>query len=255
MKYWRSLLSQGIKRTREELSWLSCQLLPPHCPLCRAPLNTIGSSTAISLCDHCATQCQVNAVDCCPWCSEPYATSSVTRHLCSQCLRRPPQFLWLKTAGIYTETMASAMHQFKYQGQPSLAKPLAQCIITKLTNDITAYQPELIIPVPLHSTRLKERGYNQSLLLARHLGKKFQISVCTKTLIRNRPTSPQSLLSAAQRRNNLRDAFEIRQTVAPKRILLIDDVVTTTSTARSCANLLIQHGHSVAIIALGRASL
>ncbi|MEA3465238.1 MAG: ComF family protein [Thermodesulfobacteriota bacterium] len=255
MKFWRSLLSQGIKRTKEELSWLSCQLLPPHCQLCRAPLTTINSSTSTSLCYHCATQCKTSAADCCPRCNEPYATSSVTRHYCSQCLRHPPQFLWLKTAGIYTETMASAIHQFKYQGRASLAKPLAQCIITQLAQDITAYQPDLIIPVPLHSSRLKERGYNQSVLLARHLGKEFQIPVCTKTLFRNRPTSPQTLLNATQRRNNLRGVFEIRQTIPPKQILLIDDVVTTTSTARSCAHLLTTHGHTVAVIALGRASL
>lgn len=255
MKFWRSLLSQGIKLSKEELFWLSRQLLPPHCQLCRVALTASNSLTTTSLCIHCTAQCQIAAADCCPICSEPYKTTSTTQHLCSQCLRHPPKFLWLKTAGIYTETMASAMHQYKYHGRPSLAQPLTQCILTQLSSEITDYQPQLIIPVPLHHARLKERGYNQSLLLARHLGKKLQIPVCCKTLIRRHPTNPQSLLNAAQRRNNLRGAFEIGQTIPPKRILLIDDVATTTSTARSCASLLTQHSHTVAVIALGRASL
>lgn len=151
--------------------------------------------------------------------------------------------------------MAQAMNGFKYHGQTILAKPLAQCIVDQLGNDIKNYQPDIILPVPLHRQRLRERGYNQSLLLAQHVGKKFAIQVETQAISRRRSTQAHSLLSASQRHTNLNGAFAIKRTLKPQRILLIDDIVTTTSTARACATLLTKNGHTVAVVALGRASL
>ncbi|MBW2187711.1 MAG: ComF family protein [Deltaproteobacteria bacterium] len=128
-------------------------------------------------------------------------------------------------------------------------------IVDQLSAEITAYQPDFIIPVPLHRKRLRERGYNQSLLLARQLGKALDIDVLPQVMIRTRPTSPQSLLNASKRHKNLHGAFKINHNLPPQRLILVDDIVTTTSTARACSELLSHHGHTVAVIALGRASL
>lgn len=248
-------IKQLLQRSRQELLWLSYQLLPPHCPLCNNPLQPKPDGSIASLCAPCKTQCQHQPPARCPRCDEPYQASSITPHQCSQCLMTPPPFEWIKTAGIYTEVMAQAMNQFKYHGRPTLAKPLAQCILDQLSADITAYQPDLIIPVPLHRKRLRERGYNQSLLLARQLGKALDIDVLAQGMIRTRPTSPQSLLNASKRHKNLQGAFKINHKLTPQRLILIDDIVTTTSTARACSTLLSHHGHTVAVVALGRASL
>ncbi len=248
-------IKQLLQRSRQELLWLSYQLLPPHCPLCSKPLQAKPDGSIATLCNTCKAQCQSHAPSRCPRCDEPYQAASIAAHQCSQCLKTPPPFEWIKTAGIYTEVMAQAMNQFKYHGHPTLAKPLAQCILDQLSSDITAYQPDLIIPVPLHRNRLRERGYNQSLLLARLVGKALDIDVLAQAMIRTRPTSPQSLLNASKRHKNLHGAFKINHTLPPQRVILVDDIVTTTSTARVCSELLSHHGHTVAVIALGRASL
>lgn len=248
-------IKQLLQRSRQELQWLSYQLLPPHCPLCNTPLQPQPDGTIASLCATCKSQCHVQPSECCPRCAEPYQASSSSRHQCSQCIKTPPSFEWIKTAGIYTEVMAQAMNQFKYHGRPTLAKPLGQCILDQLSTEIRAYQPDLIIPVPLHIKRLRERGYNQSLLLARQVGNALDIDVLAQGMIRTRPTSPQSLLNAKKRHKNLHGAFKIDHNLTPQRVLLIDDIVTTTSTARACSTLLCHHGHSVAVVALGRASL
>lgn len=248
-------IKQLLQRCHQELRWLSHQLLPPHCPLCSEPLQPKPDGSIATLCDTCKSQCQTQPPAHCPRCAEPYQASSVATHQCSQCLKEPPPFQWIKTAGIYTEEMGQAMNKFKYHGRPTLAKPLAQCILDQLSTDITEYQPDLIIPVPLHQKRLRERGYNQSLLLARQVGKALDIDVLAQGMIRTRPTSPQSLLNANKRHKNLHGAFEINHELPPQRIILIDDIVTTTTTARACSALLSHHGHTVAVIALGRASL
>lgn len=151
--------------------------------------------------------------------------------------------------------MAQAMNAFKYQGKFLFAKPLAQCIVDQLATEISTYQPDCIIAVPLHRQRLRERGYNQSLLLAQHIGKSLNVAVHRQAIIRTRPTQPQSLLNARQRNTNLHGAFAVNHPLEPQRILLIDDIVTTTSTVRACTSLLVDNGHTVAIAALGRASL
>lgn len=248
-------IKQLLQRSRQELQWLSYQLLPPHCPLCNTPLQPKQDGSITVLCPTCSDECQHQPPARCPRCEEPYQSSSFNPHQCSQCLRTPPPFDWIKTAGIYTEVMAQAMNQFKYHGRPTLAKPLAQCILDQLSDEITTYKPDLIVPVPLHRKRLRERGYNQSLLLAQEIGKPLNIKVLPQGMIRTRQTNPQSLLNASKRRKNLHDAFKMNHNLPPKRLILIDDIVTTTSTARACSALLSHHGHTVAVIALGRASL
>lgn len=248
-------LKRIIQRTQQELLWLSCQLMPPHCPLCGTSRYLRSDCSLATLCDTCKNQLQIHSPDRCPRCDEPYLASSVTPHQCSQCLKTPPSFEWIKTAGIYTDVMSLAMNQFKYHGQPSLAPSLAQCIIDQLSQQIIAYQPDLIIPVPLHLKRLKERGYNQSLLLARYMGKTLNIPVQSQAMTRIRATQPQSLLNATKRHKNLQSAFTANLKHPPLRVLLVDDIVTTTSTARACSTVLVDHGHTVAVVALGRASL
>ena len=95
-----------------------------------------------------------------------------------------------------------------------------------------------MIPVPLHSARLKERGYNQSLILAEHIGRKYNIPVKADLLKRIRNTLMQSLTSRHERRENVRDAFRASKRCAGMNIILVDDVITTGSTAEECAKAL-----------------
>lgn len=243
-----------ITTLRRELNWLFIQLMPPHCPACHTTLSASNSS-ATGLCQQCASQCRHQPPASCPRCGEPYTSTNTADHLCIHCLTRPPSFTWLKSAGIYNENTAQIIHRFKYGGKPALAAPLAQCMLEQLAPDIANFKAQLVVPVPLHISRLRQRGYNQSLLLARQMAGKLHLPVCANALERIRPTNPQALLSARQRRDNLHAAFAIRSELPAQRILLVDDIATTTTTARACSDILAKQGHSVAVITFARASL
>ncbi len=137
-------------------------------------------------------------------------------------------------AGIlYNDAAADIIHRFKYYGCRYLGKNLASFI--SLPRE---WQADVLIPVPLHSARLKERGYNQSLILAEHIGRKYSIPVKADLLKRIRNTLMQSLTSRQERRENVRDAFRASKRCAGMSIILVDDVITTGSTAEECAKAL-----------------
>jgi ComF family protein len=112
---------------------------------------------------------------------------------------------------------------------------------------------ECIMPVPLHTARLRQRGFNQSLVLARCVGRAWQIPVAAEVLIKLRPTQPQTLLPLAQRRRNVRGAFACSGRLRYTRVLLVDDVYTSGSTAHECARVLKRHGvEQVDVLTLAR---
>jgi ComF family protein len=115
--------------------------------------------------------------------------------------------------------------------------------------------PDMVIPVPLHLSKLRERTYNQSLLLARTLGKTLKLPVVAEGLERTRATLSQQGLKSEERKRNLKGAFYLRQEVKNQRVLLLDDVLTTGTTARECSRILIRGGASdVQVAVLARAA-
>jgi ComF family protein len=141
----------------------------------------------------------------------------------------------------YQTPLKEAITLFKYRGKLSLAKPLARALIEALP----ALPPvDIIIPVPLHPQRLREREYNQSLLLAARLSHHAGIPLLLACLLRVRPTVPQTSLSRKERLTNLRGAFSVAKPacIQSKRILLVDDVLTTGTTLHECAKTLRRAG-------------
>ena len=102
--------------------------------------------------------------------------------------------------------------------------------------------PELLLPVPLHPKRLRERGFNQALEIARPLGRRFQIPVEARACRRIRATRPQSELALAERRGNLRGAFAVRGALTARHLAIVDDVVTTGATVSALARVLLRQG-------------
>ncbi|GJL53538.1 MAG: hypothetical protein NPIRA02_06700 [Nitrospirales bacterium] len=140
----------------------------------------------------------------------------------------------------------------KYYGKISLADPLTRLMI----NTLKAIPPiDLIMPVPLHATRLRTREYNQALLLAHRLSAHIDIPLNYRTLIRTRETTPQTGLSRHDRLKNLRRCFAVTspQAITEKNILLIDDVFTTGTTVNECAKTLRKAGSgNVYVVTLAR---
>jgi len=130
--------------------------------------------------------------------------------------------------------MRQAIHQLKYRNLRALVVPLAQLLRDYLNNPMPA---EILVPVPMHPKRLRERGYNQSSLLARELGKLTNLPVVDDCLIRQRHAPPQARTSNVdERRSNIADAFTCRDhRLRDKQVLLLDDVATSGATLDACA--------------------
>lgn len=156
---------------------------------------------------------------------------------CSRCQKRPRVFDAAFAAFLYGTPSAQAVLGLKYAARFREARWLAQAMAAALRQR-TEPLPTLLIPVPLHRGRLFRRGYNQSLELARHLGRELGIAVDPNAARRIRATPDQIGLSAAQRRRNLRGAFAVHDCVAGRHLALLDDVMTTGATldelARAC---------------------
>jgi len=148
--------------------------------------------------------------------------------------------------------LRKAIHRFKYDNVRDLAAPLGGLLGDYLERELLP--AEVIVPVPLHPKRLRERGYNQSALLARQLGEQTGLPVLEGSLLRMRETASQVELSAQERKENVRGAFAcVDERLAGKRVLLIDDVCTTGATLEACSIALAQRGpRSVWALVLAR---
>jgi len=183
---------------------------------------------------------------CCPQCSLP----TTYGERCGGCLKKPPHFDVCHALFSYDFPADRLIHALKYGHQLALAGWLAKQIATQLPMT----PADLIMPMPLHPARLRERGFNQSMEIARQLGKYLEQPVDRKSLIRSRPTPPQAELHLKARRKNVQGAFECRSDLTGKHILLVDDVMTTGASADECARTLKLHGaQRVEIVVAARA--
>jgi ComF family protein len=136
------------------------------------------------------------------------------------------------------------VHQLKYAGRRRAAARLAEALLEDPAARALLATSDVLVPVPLHPRRLRERGFNQSALLAEEIARRTGRTVCPDALVRRVDTVPQAGLSASARRRNVKNAFAVRRraSVAGKTVALVDDVVTTGATARACARSLAEAG-------------
>ncbi|MBI1976778.1 MAG: ComF family protein [Candidatus Omnitrophica bacterium] len=173
-----------------------------------------------------------------PWCSRCGIPQNHTELCfdCSQRISKTGSLDQIRSVFIYQEPLRIFIHQWKYKDRPELSRFLAQQMVLFTELYFTEKPWDILIPVPLHKTRERERDYNQSLLLAAAVSKALEIPVSTGTLKRARPTLPQSTLPEPERRSNVLSAFRaLSYGAAKKNILLIDDLYTTGSTLEQCA--------------------
>jgi ComF family protein len=212
---------------------------PPRCVQCRA----VGSP----LCRKCLARIEWIGNPICRLCGQP--TGKNARHTCVD----PHWLQWVRSAAVYSGPMRRSIHALKYSSDRLLASFLMEVSFPHFDPSPAGF--DCILPVPLGPLREKERGYNQSVLLAEALSAKTQIPVDTKCLIRFRETRSQVGLSQDERRKNVDRAFSAVSTPA-KKVLLVDDVCTTGATLQSCAEALRTAGaESVAGLTLARAVL
>ena len=228
-------------------------LLPVDCTTCAQPLT--GDPVPF-FCRQCWELIRPLRGPSCPRCHRPFASPSATTysptHECHDCRTREPHYSQVWAPYAYCSPLQDAIALFKYRGKVALADALGALLTKALPERLDL---DVLMPIPLHPNRLRQREFNQSLLLADRIGPALGLPISYRNLIRTVDTDPQISLPRAARLQNLRKAFAVRapQEVAGARILLIDDVFTTGTTASECARVLRKAGaNQVAVLALAR---
>jgi len=158
--------------------------------------------------------------------------------ICRECTYHPLHLSGLRTASVYQEPLRSCIHALKYEGNTRLAEPLG--LLLAHTYIVHALQADVLVPMPLHTDRQRERGYNQGQLLAEVCAKHVQVPVNSALVLRHRATVAQASLKAAERQQNVAGAFVCAPAYATgalvgRTIVIIDDICTTGATLEACA--------------------
>ncbi|PXF56407.1 MAG: amidophosphoribosyltransferase [Deltaproteobacteria bacterium] len=212
-------------------------LFPPCCAACQVrPFVPAGDR----LCQGCLESARSIEFPVCTVCGLPFYGPQGTGHTCGRCIKDPPSFDTARSVFQYQGSVRTLIHRIKYNDDGHALKALSSLSMEHVLLD--HLKPDMVIPVPLHSKRLRKRGFNQSLRLARTIFPHIPLGmdILTRTL----NTKPQTELSMKERLRNVRNAFEAASPLPEgvETILLLDDVYTTGATVRACAKALKRAG-------------
>lgn len=225
-------------------------VLPPRCAVCGVTIEDEGA-----LCAGCWSSIRFLAPPECACCGYPFEYVVPERTFCAACTRRQPEFDRARAVFAYEESSRGLILAFKHADRthdaPAFGRWLARAGHELLLD------ADLIVPVPLHRWRLFRRRYNQAALLAQSLGRISENQVVVDLLVRHRHTRTQGRMSRTARIRNVRGAFSVRdkwqESLRGRRVLLVDDVLTTGATAEACARALKRAGAvAVDVLALSR---
>jgi ComF family protein len=236
----------------EVLRHITDIIFPPQCISCAAILQPITEKV---FCLTCREKIKFLTGSLCPICGITFFDSPSESHLCGNCLENKPYFSCARAVASYETIILNAIHQFKYGRDLSIGVLLASLMADFSFPDLEFRDYSLIIPVPLHIKKLRKRSFNQSIILADSLGKKWQIPVNFSLLKRCKFTLTQTGLDKKERKRNIKGAFEVtdRAKIADRNIILVDDVYTTGATLNECTKMLIKAGaQKVAVLTLAR---
>ncbi|HWP57589.1 MAG TPA: ComF family protein [Candidatus Acidoferrales bacterium] len=239
----------GRARVREALSRgfdiLLNSLYPPRCRFCKRCL----ANQAQTFCSGCRSKIRLVSHPLCATCGRPFLDASGDSHDCSACIVRPPHFARARAWACYPRDeheghpLREVLQQFKYGRRVSLGKPLGRLMAEGGRDHFRDVHLERVVPVPLHPRRLRWRGFNQSLVLAREVGRAWELPVDPFALVRLKETRPQTELPEEERRRNVRQAFAVEGAkVKGESVLLVDDVYTSGATVNECARALLRAG-------------
>ena len=242
----------------DRLDWMFDWLYPPRCRACG---GNISGCDAEYLCSDCWPKIRLVSHPLCNCCGRPFFDAGGDDHYCAACLARQPYFVRARAWGCYPRDesldhpLRRVVQKFKYGRRVSLGKPLGRLMVRGCEDYLKKCPMDLIVPVPLHPKRLRWRGFNQSLLLARQVSRLNGVPLDPFSLYRARETAPQTELAEDERRKNVRGAFAVREEkpLQEKSVLLVDDVYTSGATVNECSRVLIRAGaKEVTVLTLAR---
>ena len=225
-----------IPALRQLTGGLLSLVYPDNCIICKSP----HANNPFFICSSCQKTIVPNLPPFCMKCSR-HLKSPKKNSWCPQCQKTQPFFDQAWAATRYTNSMKNFIHLFKYKNKTALRYLFSDIMISFVENyHININQFDYIVPIPLHPTKLRERQYNQTNLIAQELSKKFHIPLSRNNLIRQKHTKAQALLNEKERWTNTKDAFRIRHpsNFLEKSILIVDDLITTGATACEAAHTL-----------------
>lgn len=209
-------------------------VLPPTCILCDN-----RSFSQKDICLPCLNQLIENN-HCCYQCGNPVAETSQAETVCEQCLKTPPTYDYTVAPFAYQGIIRNLVTRLKFNDNYKNARLLGTLLAERLQQQ--AQLPECIIPVPLHEHRYRERGFNQSIEIARTVARQLRIPLELNAFVRHRNTPHQVSLPAKQRHTNIRDAFSVIKPLHYSHVAVLDDVMTTGSTVAEIASVLKKSG-------------
>ena len=233
-------------------------LFPAECAACE---RFVGDDRVGLFCKACWDGIQRLGAAGCQQCGRPFLTFATAQEfpefLCGTCQTSPPFYDRAISAAFYGGVMKEAIHQFKFSQKTGLSRMLAAVMLQAMDGRFDPAFYQIILPVPLHRSRLKQRGYNQAELLARHIATAHDLRLLPNNLIRIRRTTAQwQIASRRDRRKNVSDAFQVRvpEQIRGQHLILVDDIFTTGATVNECARVLKEAGAaSVFVVTLSRA--
>jgi len=214
--------------------------LPPQCPCCEKFLEEGRQG----FCSRCLSEIQWIEPPFCSICGIPFISKEVENHPCGACMTHRKYFTMARALGAYEGSLQEAIHHWKYEGKTNLTPFFAEWMAEGVKRYWDPDSLDLLIPVPLHIQRLRERGFNQALLLVKELSCRTGIPYRKTILQKKKPTVPQVNLSGAEREKGLRGVFHVtgKEEWVGKSILLVDDVYTTGATVNECSKVLWRGG-------------
>lgn len=171
----------------------------------------------------------------CSLCAAPLV--ALEAHVCGQCMIAPPRYHRAFSYGLYVGALREAIHLIKFKGLKRLAGP-----VSALMTHMALPEVDFVVPVPLSHETLKERGFNQSLLIGKTVAGHINVPIRDDVLRKTRHTLMQSSLGMLERRENVKGAYAVEGALEGARVLLVDDVVTTGATVSECTKVLMKAG-------------
>ena len=211
-------------------------IYPPRCPIC----HDIIEPGYTLVCNSCVARLPLFSEYCCKKCGKP-VTEGV--EYCHDCMENEHEYTRGISVFLYEDIMRASIAHFKYSGRREYGQFYAESIWKFRGQQLSEWNPEVIVPVPIHGSKRAIRGYNQAEVIANELGRRMKLPVVSKAVIRSGKTRAQKELTPEERKKNLQNAFQRGKNPFPwKRVLLIDDIYTTGSTVDAVSHILKQLG-------------
>ncbi len=229
-------------------------IYPKTCLVCKKKLTDTAIDNLV--CPECWGKIKKNLPPFCRSCGRQLSKTNLTKNICAACVRKTLHFDRAFSPCLYEGAVKELIHEFKYKNKDYIGYTLSKLMIDFIKEyELPIDLIDFIIPVPLHQTRLREREYNQAEILSNHIGREFNRMVSNNILIRNRYTKKQTDLEPEKRLANVKNSFSLTHNgvfkIKGKNLLLIDDVLTTGSTASEAAYTLKNSGaHIVFVLTL-----